>query len=318
MAVPTSTTQTYQSVGIREDLSDIISNIAPTDTPFTSAIKKGKTKNTYFEWQIDSLAAASADNATVEGDDPANDAAVATTRPGNYVQLLDKVVQVSSTNQAVTAAGRKNELAYQIVKRGKELKRDLEKMALSENASVAGNATTARKSGGVGAWLATNTSHGTSGAANGFASGIVAAPDAGTSRTLTEAMLKTAISTAWDEGGDPSTVYVGSSLKEAISAFTGIATQYRENTGMKQGTILGAADVYISDFSEVKVVANRFTPATNVYVVDHSLWSMDYLQSMSIEDLAKTGHSDRKLLSCEVGLCSKNEAGNGGVFDVTA
>jgi galactitol-specific phosphotransferase system IIB component len=316
MAVPTNTYQTFQTVGIKEELSDAIYNIAPTETPFTSMIAKGKVKNTYFEHQIDTLAAANADNATVEGDDATTDAAVATTRVGNYVQLMDKVVRVASTNQAVDSAGRKNEMAYQVSKRGKELKRDIESMCLSNNASVAGNASTARKSAGVGAWLETNTSHGATGSAGGFLGGIVAAPTDGTNRTLTETLFKDAISDAWDGGGDPSKVIVNSALKKEISTFSGIATQYRENSGVKQGTILGAADVYVSDFGEVSVIADRFMPAEQVYILDPEYWSLEHLQPMKTVDLAKTGHSDRKMLSCELGLRSKNEAANAAIYDV--
>ncbi|MGB1317960.1 MAG: DUF5309 domain-containing protein [Flavobacteriales bacterium] len=318
MAVPTNTYQTFQTVGIREDLSDAIFNIAPTETPFTSMIKKGKVKNTFFEWQIDTLAAANADNATVEGDDATTDAAVATTRPGNYVQLMDKVVQVASTNQAVTAAGRKNEMAYQLSKRGKELKRDIESMCLSSNASVAGNASTARKSAGVGAWLETNTTHGVGGSAGGFSAGIVAAPTGGTNVDLTEAMLKTAISDAWDGGGDPSKVFVNSTLKKAISQFGGIATQYKDNPGKSQATVIGAVDMYVSDFGEVSIIPDRFMPAEQLYILDPEYWSLEHLQAMKTEDLAKTGHSDRKMLSCELGLCSKNEAANAGIYDIDA
>jgi len=318
MAVPTNTFQTFATTGIREDLSDTIYNIAPTETPFTSMIRKVKCSNTFAEWQIDTLAAANKDNATVEGDDPATDAAAATTRPGNYVQLMDKVVRVSSTNQAVRSAGRKNELSYQVAKRGKELKRDIEQMALSSNASVAGNSSTARKSAGVGAWLSTNTSHGTGGSAGGFASGIVAAPTSGTNRTLTETIFKTIISDTWTAGGDPTKVLCNAAQKKAISAFGGIATLYRD-TGQskKQASIMGAADLYISDFGEHQIIADRFMPVNEVYCIDPEYWELSHLQAFKTTNLAKTGHSDRKMLSVELTLCAKNEAANGGVFDLT-
>lgn len=318
MAVPTNTYQTFQTVGIREDLSDTIYNIAPTETPFTSMIRKGKSSTSYTEWQIDTLAAADADNAVIEGDDATTDAAVATTRPGNYVQLMDKVVQVSSTNQAVNAAGRKNEMSYQVAKRGKELKRDIEKMALSKNASVAGNASTARKSGGLGAWLSTNTDHGATGSAGGFSAGIVAAPTAGTARALTETIFKTVISDTWTAGGDPTKVIVNAAQKKAISAFGGIATLYRDTAGSKkQASIMGAADLYISDFGEHQIIADRFAPTDTVYCVDPEYWELAHVQPFKTTDLAKTGHSDRKMLSVELTLCSKNEAANGGVYDLS-
>lgn len=318
MAVPTNTVQTYAQVGIREALSDTIYNISPMETPFVSGLKRPKATNTYEEWQIDELAAADADNAVIEGDDVAAGSAAATTRVGNYTQLLDKAVNTSSTARAVKTAGRKDELNYQVAKRGKELKRDIEKMALSTNASVAGNASTARKSAGVGAWLETNTSHGASGgAAGGFSSGIVAAPTDGDNRALTETIFKAEIAKVWTAGGDPRKVFCNSSQKQTISGFSGIATQYRENKGVKQGTILGAADVYISDFGEHHIIPDRFAPTDLVYLIDPDYWELMELQRMKTEKLAKTGHAEKRMLSTEVVLCSKQEAASGGIFDLS-
>lgn len=318
MAVPTGTTQTYQQIGIREDLEDYIYDISPMETPFVSSIGKGKAKQTFAEWQTDALDAATADNAVVEGDDATNDALDPTVRLGNYTQLMDKAVEISSTAQSVMTAGRKKEMSYQVSKRGRELKRDIESTLLSKNASVAGNASTARKSAGVGAWLETNTSHGASGAAGGFSAGIVAAPTAGTPRALTETIFQNVIASIWTEGGDASKVFCNSAQKQAISGFSGIATLYRD-TGQskKQASIMGAADLYISDFGEHQVIADRFAPTDVVYLIDPEYWGTKVLQPMKVEKLAKTGHADRRLLSTELTLCSKNEAASGGIFDLS-
>lgn len=321
MAVPSNTYQTYTTVGIKEDISEEISNIASTETPFIDGIGKGKATQKFTEWQTDTLDAATADNAVIEGDDATTQQATPTVRLGNYTQLLEKVVRVSSSNQASDAAGRKNEMGYQVAKRGLELKRDIESMALSKNASNAGSASTARKSGGVGAWLETNTSHGASGgAAGGWNSGtsVVDAPTSGTNRALTETLFKGVIASAWAEGGNPTKVYTNSGQKEKISGFSGIATLYRDTgSSRKQASIMGAADLYISDFGEHKVIANRFMPTDCIYVVDHEFWGLKYLQNMKQKELAKTGHSDRRLLSCELTLCSKNEKASAGVFDLS-
>lgn len=319
MAVPTNTFQTYDASGIREDIADAVFNISPTETPFISSIGKGKAKNTYVEWQVDDLDTATENNAVVEGDDTSADAVTATSRVGNYTQLMDKVVQVSSTNQAVKMAGRKGELSYQVAKRGKELKRDIEKMALSTNASAAGDGTsTPRKSAGVGAWLQTNTDHGLSGGApGGFSGGIVSAPTNGTDRPLDETMFKDVIASCWSEGGNPSLVFANSAQKQAISGFSGIATLHRETSNKDKASILGAADIYISDFGEHSIVANRFMPTDCIYAVDPGYWELRYLQELGSKELSKTGHSDRRLLSVEVTLCAKSEASSGGVFDLS-
>jgi hypothetical protein len=321
MTVPTGTQQTYQMTNIKEDLSDIIYDISPMETPFVSMAGKGSAKSTFPEWNIDALDAATANNAVIEGDNATNDALDPTVRLRNYTQLMDKVVEVSSTADSVDAAGQAKSLSYQVSKRGRELKRDIEASCLSLNPSVAGSASVARKSAGVGAWLASNTSHGAgSGAAGGWNSGtsIVDAPTAGTARALTEAIFKANLALIWAAGGNPGIALVNSGQKEAISAFTGIATLYRD-TGQtkKQASIMGAADLYISDYGQISVIADRFAPTTTVYNLDMEYWGTKVLQPMQVQDLAKTGHASRKMLSTELTLCSKNEDASGGIYDLS-
>jgi hypothetical protein len=317
MAVPTGTVQTFAMVGIREELSDVITNISPMDVPFYSMCKKGKTKSRSPEWQQDSLADADGDNAVVEGYDVTADAAVATVRLKNYVQLMDKVVSVSTTAQSVESAGRSNELKYQVAKKGKELKRDIEKRITGNYASVVGNTSTAGKCAGAEAWIETNVS--TVGAVGGYdtGTGLVDAATDSTQRAITEAMLKEVVREAWASGGEPTMVMVGPFNKQAISGFTGIATQYRENSGMKQASILGAADVYISDFGELRVVANRFSRDRTALVLQPDTWEIKFLQPFSTTPLAKTGHNDKRMLATEFTLANSDEASNGKIADLT-
>jgi hypothetical protein len=316
MTVPSGTTQTYQVVGRREDLTDVIHDVSPTDTPFMSAIGKSEAKNTFHEWQTDALAAASASNAVIEGDDPANDSITATVRLGNYTQLSDKVIQVSSTQRASNNAGRGDELSYQLMKRGKELKRDIESSLTSNNASVAGAAGTARVSAGFEAWIQTNDSRGAGGSNTAFSGGIQAAATDGTQRAYTESLLKDVLQLCWENGGDPNLIMVGAFNKKVMSGFSGIADQVRD-TGNKRATIVGAADVYVSDFGQLDIVANRFSRSRSALVVDPSMWKLCYYQRFKTEDLAKTGHSDRKMLSVEYTLECCNEKSSGTVADLT-
>lgn len=316
MAVPSGTTQTYGVVGRREDLTDVIHDVTPTETPFMTAIGKGTAKNTFHEWQTDALASASASNAVVEGDDPANDSITATVRLGNYTQLSDKVIQVSSSQRSSVNAGRGDELSYQLMKRSKELKRDMESSLTSNNASVAGNASTARQLAGFEAWIQTNDSRGTGGANTAFSGGIQAAATDGTQRAYTETLLKDVLQLCWENGGEPTMVMVGAFNKKAMSSFVGIADQVRD-TGNKRATIVGAADVYVSDFGQLDIIANRFSRSRSALVVDPSMWKLCYYQRFKTEDLAKTGHSDRKMLSVEYTLEACNEKSSGCVADLT-
>lgn len=330
MAVAANTVQTFAMIGIREDLSDVITMTDPTEVPFYSGCKKKTAKNRTPEWQVDALAAPDPDNANVEGDEATNDSTVQPERRKNVVQLFDKVVEVSSTARAVETAGRGDELAYQVIKKGKELKRDFEARFTGNFASVLGAAGTAGKAAGAEAHIKTNVSRGATGASGGFNSGtgLIAAATDGTLRTATEALLKDVIQQAWTNGGEPDKIMVNGLMKQKFSGFTGIATQYRDNPGTKAAVIIAAADVYKSDFGLHSIVPNRFMSygtgrATtdagknrSALVLDMSSWSVDFLQPIKQTDLAKTGHSDRKMIFAEATLECSDEKKNGVLADI--
>lgn len=322
MAVPGGTTQTFAAVGVREDLSDIIYDISPTETPFLTMARRSKATNTKHEWQTDSLAAADGTNAVVEGDDATINTISATTRLANYTQIMDKAVSISGSMNAVNSAGRKEELSYQLSKRSRELKRDMEQGLTGNYGSTAGAAGAARVSAGVEAWLTTNVSRGTGGASGGWTTTgvVVAATDATSTQfqTFIEADLKTVIASAWENGGDPSVIMTGKFNKQQASGFGGIATLYRDTAGsMKPTTIMGAADVYVSDFGEHKIVPNRFSRDRSALILDMEYWEIAYLRPFQQSTLAKTGDSEKRQLLVEFALCSKNEAASGVVSDLT-
>jgi hypothetical protein len=317
MSVPSGTYQTYQAVGRREDLTDVIHDISPTKTPFMSSIGKADAKQKNHEWQTDALAAADGTNKVIEGDDPGNDTATATVRLGNYTQLMDKVIQVASSNRVGDKAGRGDELSYQRTKRIKELKRDMEARLTGNYASVAGAAGTARECAGFEAWIQTNYSRGVGGSSTAFSAAIQAAATDGTQRAFDESMLKSVLASCADNGGEPSIVMMGSFNKQAASTFEGIAAQRKNNDGSKRATIIAGADVYVSDFGEVSMVYSQFSRTRSALVVDPDMWKLCYYQPFKVEDLAKTGHSDRQLLSVEFTLESCNEKGSGVVADLT-
>ncbi len=316
MAVPSGTYQTYTAVGRREDLTDVIHDISPQKTPFMSAIKKGKADQKNHEWQTDVLAAADADNIVIEGDDATNDTATPTVRLGNYCQLMDKTIQVASSNEAGAKAGRSSEMDYQTQKRIKELKRDMEARLTGNKPSAAGAAGVGRQCAGFEAWIQTNDSRGAGGANTAFSGGIQAAATDGTQRAFTEALLKSVLASCADQGGEPSLVLMGSFNKQAASSFAGIAEQRRE-TGNKRATIVAGADVYVSDFGEVNMVYSQFSRSRSALVVDPDMWKLCYYQPFKTEALAKTGHSERKLLSVEFTLEACNELSSGCVADLT-
>ena len=328
MAIVTNTITKYDPVNIREDLSNVISNISPTDTPLISMSGKATAKQVYFEWQTDTLAAAITTNAVLEGDDLVSTTSTATmtTRVGNYTQISRKLIQVSGTLRAIDQAGYKDELAFQVAKKAQELKRDMEATATSAQVANAGGPTTARKTGALGGWIITNASVGAGGAVPQMSSGTATTDlggfpktilGDGTDRTFTEALLKTNLQNVWSQGGTLDYLMVGPHVKTVVSGFAGIATRTKEVPGTKQAVITAAADVYVSDFGVVKVIANRFQPAGTAYTFDPELVDIAYLRPYGVEVMAKTGDADKRMLIVEWGVKVKNQAGLGAVHDLS-
>jgi hypothetical protein len=320
MAVPTGTFQTFQAIGNREDLSNLIFNISPTETPFVSGIKRTKIKATFHEWQTDDLDAANT-NAQIQGDDAATNTAVPTVRLRNYSQILRKVPRVSATQRVVDAAGREDEFDYQVSKRSKEIKRDLEYAAVRNQSSTAGSAASPALMASVESWIATNRTsvgQGTGQTTPGYASGTVAAPTDSTSAgTLTEAAMKAVIAAAWNEGGEPSVLMVGPLTKQKISgSFNGIATRYRDVPSGKQAQVISGVDLYVSDFGEHKLVPNRFMRDRNILILDMNYWALGELRPFSSERLAKTGDSDQAMIVGEYTLISRQQKASGKVVDI--
>lgn len=314
MAQPANTFSAYDAIGIREDLSDLIHNIAPTATPFYMMAKKSKATNTYHEWQTDDLAAANASNAVIEGDDAATDASTPTARLGNYTQISRKVPRVTGTVDVVNKAGRGKEFAYQVAKRTKEIKRDIESALLANNARAAGNDSTARELAGVPAWIATNTSAG-SGGADPTGDGTDARTD-GTQRAFTEAMLKGVLQACWDAGGEPDCLMVGGFNKQVVSGFTGRSANGADVMA-KEGAVYASVDVYHHDFGDVKIVPNRFQRGRDALVLQKDMWSVATLRPLKQEMLAKTGDSMRSQILVEYTLEACNEKSSGIVADLT-
>lgn len=321
MGLVSGTATRYDMKGLRESLDDVIFNISPQDTPFYSSIGRGKrAKQTLEEWQTDSLAAADGTNAQLEGDDASFTTPAATVRVGNYCQISRKTIVLSGTLETVDKAGRRSELAYQISKRGAELKRDLETIFLRAQAGDAGGVGTARTLAGLNAWVKTNDDFGTSGGSPTYTSGVPSAVRTdGTQRAFTETIAKTVIQSVWTEGGNPAVMMVGPVNKQKVSSFSGVVTRNFDmsNVSPKPTAIIAAADVYVSDFGTLRVIPNRFQRERDAWFLDWSLLERRDLRPMMTERLAKTGDAEKRMLICEQTLVVKQEAGLGLAADLT-
>jgi len=303
MTIVTNTFTSYSAKGIREDLSNVITNIAPEETPFQSNIGRETISNTLFEWQTDTLADAAA-NAQLEGDDVGSfDAVTATVRLTNYAQISRKTIILSNTEEVVNKAGRRSELAYQIAKRGSELKRDQEFIFLNGGVAVAGNTTTARVTASLGAFVKTNTDKQTNGVDPSYTTLPNSARTDGNVRTFTETILKNVIQKVWTAGGTPKILMVGPVNKQRVSGFSGIASsRFNIDGGAKPATLIGAVDIYVSDFGNVSTIANRFQRERDAWVIDPDYAKMTVLRPYQQVELAKTGDAEKRMLLIEYGL----------------
>ena len=313
-----ATYQTYTAIGQREDLSDVIYNISPTETPFMSSIGKTKATAIYHEWQTDSLAAVNTSNAAVEGATASDATMSPTTRVGNRTQISQKTIKISGTLEAVNKAGRKSEKAYQLAKASSEIKRDMEAILLSNQVAANGNSTTARNLGGLQTWLSSNYSGGTNGTAG---SGGTVARVTGTDRAFTATQLNTVMQSAYTNGGSPTMLLVTPAQKVVASTFTGIATRYRDVPANQQAQIINAADVYVSDFGIIQIVPDRFIPNADnddtAFLLDTEMAAVAYLRPFQTVELAQTGDAELTQLLVEYTLEVKNEAAHGIISDLT-
>lgn len=304
----------HSAIGQREDLSDVIYSISPTETPLLNTLARTKATAVFHEWQTDSLAAATTANAAVEGADATSATLSPTVRLGNYTQIVQKTIQVSGTLDTVNKAGRKSEKAYQLARASSELKRDIETILNANQARSAGSSSTARTMGSMLSWLTTNVDKASNGA-NPTTIGSTTRSD-GTTRTFTETLLKNVVASVFSSGGAPKVLLVGTAGKQKVSSFAGIAAQRYMAPADAPTTIIGAADVYLSDFGSISVVPNRFMRARDAFVLDPEYAAVAYLRPFATNELAKAGDSDKTQILAELTLEMRNEAAHGLVADL--
>ena len=313
MTQPTNTFDTYDTIGIREDLSDIITNVDPEETPFYTKTKKRSVTMTGPEWQTDALRDSAA-NAHIEGDDTTADARAPTVRLQNQTQIFKNAVVVSGTNESVDAAGRGSEMDYQIMKTGLEQKLDIELALHANNAKVTGNSTTARELGGIPTWVFTNTNAG-AGATPSVGDGGTAW-GAGTPRALTQTIFDGTMQDIWDSGGRPGTCYLPSAQMVPVLTFVGSNAQ-RATIDATKTKVINVTDVYMTPWGTVEFRMNREMPITDITIVQDDKWEILNKRAMFVEDLAKTGDSDKKQMITELSLASLNEKANGQIRDLS-
>jgi hypothetical protein len=315
MAQPVNTFSTYDANGIREDLSDMIYNVSPEDTPFYTMCKKTKAESTLHEWQTDALRA-SEDNAHIEGDDTTANARSATTRLNNRTQIFKNAVVIPDTDEGVKKAGRKKEIAYPSLKMAKEQKLDIERALFLNQAKVAGNDTTARKLAGAPTWLATNTVFESGTGADPTGDGTDTRTDDGTPVAFSQSRFDTCMQSIWENGGRPDNVFLSAFQMNKALAFDGNNNQ-RSTLGAKDERVVNSLRVYVTPWGNVEFVPTRENRSRDVFVMQSDMWAVGVLRGTKNKPLAKTGDSTKRQIVTELTLCCKNEKASGGIFDNT-
>lgn len=293
----TTAIQTYDQVGEREDLTNLVITVSPEKTPLWSGLEKIQAKGVYHEWQTDALTAA-AENKAIEGADFPFTVPSARSRTGAYCQIFTKTVEVTGTMQAVDIAGVENEFSYQMKKRMKELATDIEK-ALFTATGNSGDGTTARELKGIFSWISTNDQTGTGGG----------------TEALTEDMFNDLLQTIYDAGGDPDTAYCNSFQKRQISSFATSNTRYQEPG--QAGKLFNYVSAYESDFGVIQIKLDQFADTDKVAILDSGLWRVAILRGVKPVEVATVGDAKRGALVGELTLEAGNEKGSGKITGLT-
>jgi hypothetical protein len=318
MTQPSNTFDSYDAVGIKEDLSDVIYNVTPEATPFYSKCRKSSAKNTFVEYQTDTLRASGV-NAHIEGDATTAAARTATTRLGNYTQIFKDAVVIPDTDQGLSKAGRAREIAYQTLKIAKEQKLDIEKALFANQSRVTGSSTVARKLAGVPAWLITNVDFVTGGSpsgANPTGDGTDARTDDGTPTAFSQAKFDGVMQSIWEEGGKPDTVYLSAFQMNKALAFTGNNNQ-RSTVQAGDSKVIKSLDVYVTPWGTVEFMPSRENRSRDVYIMQDDMWEVSVLRPTKNVELAKNGDNTTRQIVTELTLLCRNEKASGGIFDNT-
>ena len=309
MAKVTNAFDTYTATADREDLSNIIYNISPMQTPFMSSIGTRNVKNVIFEWQTENLPTPSGAG-QLEGFNLTRAASTATARVKNACQISYRDATVTGSQEASDAAGKKSEMAHQLAIMAKALKRDMEEALCQNNAKEEGDATTARQTRSFEAWISSNKSRGAGGADG---TDTTAATD-GTQRDLTEDLLKDVLEDMFQNGAEPNLAICGPHNKQVISGFTG-RSQARQF--VDANTVEASVAIYSSDFGELKIVPSNRSRERSLLLVDPEFAKVSYLRNFETIDIATIGDAETKMIVAEYGLEVSNEAAHGIVADLT-
>jgi hypothetical protein len=304
---------------INEDVMQKIWDVSKIPLPFTDMVGSGRHKNSYFEWVKDKLRAPNVANAEVDGADAANFVAETGERVGNHSQISVECIATSHRADASDTIGYAKQLAYELTKGQQNIRRDVEAIALYNQASDPGTSSTPGKTGGLPSWIETNVMNGTAGGYN-HGTGLTEAATPGTAAALSFQTVKDAVMAVYKEGAESTTLMSSPEVISSLSTYLFGNDARIANLHADQGkssakaTALGSVNVIVTDFGTLKLVSNRLQPKDAngddfVFILDPEYLSLSYLEGYRTDTLAKTGLSEKREISVDWGLrCHVEEA----------
>ena len=291
--------------GNREDLSDVLFDVSPTETPGITAIKKNKATGTAHDWLTDALEDPDI-NAHIEGDDAAPIDAAPRVRLSNYTQIFKKHAVVTGTQEKVLKGGGiKSEMAYQVARRMKAIKRDCEAAIFGSTtgpstAKAPGDDLTPREMGSFITYMEGTSYQGGVGFVAPAGNGVDTGTN-GTLRPFDEAILTAALAQLWEQSGGNENIIglCNKTQRGAFSTFDGSSTRYVTTDDRK---LVASIDVYDGDFHTVTVSPDRFSSSNTFLLLDPEYASLADLRPLFTKDLAVLGDSTRKELVWETTL----------------
>ena len=329
---------------INEDVLQEIFDLTPVDGLFQNGISTRDSKNNSVEWVRESLAAANQDNARVEGSDSTSNDTVTGERLSNKHQIFAKTVKVSDRVEDSNTVGGKKELARQLVKRGKELRRDISAALVSENVAIEGDGSSvAGKLAGLGSWAGTvkngeaTTSRGITSSADPVLSGDpggypTTAPVRGVKRALSKADVDSVIAALYNNGAESTVFRSVPSVTAAFSTFlfdatAQVATMQKDMTGKGnlagggESVAQGSVNVYVSNFASITLESDRYMAETadgtaNAFIYQPDIFEVSYLHQPKLNDLARTGLAMNKEITADVSLVVETPEVLGVIADI--
>jgi hypothetical protein len=315
VAKVTNAFDTYTASANREDLSDIIYNIDPFDTPIMTAAGRRNVSNVVYDWQTESLPAVD-NTGDLEGFELSRAAGVATVRQSGVAQIKHKDATVTGTQEAGNPAGKRKEMAHQMALQSKALKRDCESVMFGTiQDEDLGNATTARATFPFMNYISTNaTFQSGTGGTNPVLSTKTPLVDDSTPVALTETMLNDTLESCYTNGAEPTLLFVGAANKRVVSGFTGRSSA-RQNIAANK--VVNSVTLYASDFGDIKVFPHRWIRSRDALLIDPRYVRVAFYRNFHRQGIGRIGDADTEMIVVEFGLQVDNEAAHGVIRDLT-